>query len=160
MSSGKIVVSLLVLSAVLSAAVLWYVQVYGLYDEVDEITGAQSLLVTDADGATHALPVTDFRAIDSASVPLRYRACFQVDPAALEGAKPFAVPTPLGAPGWFRCYSQRALTADLASGAARAYLSQAEIHADIDRVIAVYPDGRAFAWHQLNESAEEKKVIE
>jgi hypothetical protein len=31
-------------------------------------------------------------------------------------------------------------------------LSEPEIHPGVDRVVAVFPDGRAFAWHQLNAS--------
>ena len=32
-----------------------------------------------------------------------------------------------------------------------AYLAQANIHDGVDRVVAIFDDGRAFAWHQLNE---------
>ena len=32
-----------------------------------------------------------------------------------------------------------------------AYLAQADIHDGFDRVVAIFDDGRGFAWHQLNE---------
>ena len=35
-----------------------------------------------------------------------------------------------------------------------AFLSQANVHADVDRVVAVFADGRAYAWNQMNPSAE------
>ena len=50
--------------------------------------------------------------------------------------------------------------ADLESGAARAYLAQPEIRPDVDRVIAVYPDGRAYGWHQLNDKTPERGVMD
>ena len=160
MTSGKIMVSMLVLVAVLTGLAVYYLQVYGFYDPVDEITGARQIVLTDAAGVAHPVAVSDFKAIDASSSPIRYRACFRLDPAATQGAQPFAAATPLNGPGWFQCYSARALTADLASGAATAYLGQSEIHPDVDRVIAVYPDGRAFAWHQFNEKNPERGVMD
>ena len=44
--------------------------------------------------------------------------------------------------------------------AARAILGQAEVHPDVDRIIAVYPDGRAFGWHQLNDKTPERGVMD
>ncbi|MDO5606734.1 MAG: DUF6446 family protein [Paracoccus sp. (in: a-proteobacteria)] len=160
MSSGKIAASMLVLTTILAGLAVWYLQVYGFYDEVDEITGAGALRITDTHGVEQPLAVGDFRAIDADSSPLRYRACFTVAPAALTDAAAYQTPTPLNGPNWFKCYSARGLTGDLESGAARAYLSQRDIAQGIDRVIAVYPDGRAFGWHQLNETAEESRGIE
>ncbi|MBS0563510.1 MAG: histidine kinase, partial [Proteobacteria bacterium] len=36
-----------------------------------------------------------------------------------------------------------------------AFLSDENIHPGVDRVVAVYADGRAYAWQQLNESADQ-----
>jgi len=160
MTSGKIVVSMLVLVAVMTGLVMYYLQVYGFYDTVDEITGAQAIVVTDRTGATHPVAIRDFKAIDAASSPIRYRACFTLDPATVADAVPFEGATPLNGPGWFQCYSSKALTRDLESGGARAVLGQAEIHPDVDRVIAIYPDGRAFAWHQFNDKTPERGVMD
>ena len=38
----------------------------------------------------------------------------------------------------------------LEEGTALAFLSQSQIAPQIDRVVAVFPDGRAFAWHQIS----------
>ena len=38
----------------------------------------------------------------------------------------------------------------LETGEATAFLSEKNIHHGVDRVIAVFDDGRAYAWHQLN----------
>ncbi len=160
MTSGKIMVSMLVLVSLLAGMAVWYLQVYGFYEEVDEITGAGQIVVTDAAGATHPVAIEGFRAIDASSSPIRYRACFTLDPAQVAEAAPYPAATPLNGPNWFQCYSARALTADLESGAAKAVLGQAEVRPDVDRVIVVYPDGRAFAWHQFNDKTPERKVMD
>ena len=59
--------------------------------------------------------------------------------------------TPLQAPGWFDCFDAATLTEDLESGAAIAFLSQPHVSYGVDRIVAVYGDGRAYAWHQINE---------
>ena len=59
---------------------------------------------------------------------------------------------PLTAPGWFDCFDAAAIGAALEKGEAIAFLSESEIHPGVDRVVAVFPDGRAYAWHQLNAS--------
>ena len=68
---------------------------------------------------------------------------------AYEGA------TPTVAPGWFGCFDAQAIGAALERGEALAFLSEAGIAPKIDRVVAVFPDGRAFAWHQVSPQAEE-----
>ena len=160
MSTGKIMASMLVLTALLVGVAVWYLQVYGFYEEVDEITGADQMLVTLADGSTRPVPVGGFHAIDADSSPIRWRACFTLDPAQVADAAPYDGATPLNGPHWFRCYSARGLTADLAAGNAVAVLGQSEIRPDVDRVIVVYPDGRAFGWHQFNEKNPARGVMD
>ena len=62
--------------------------------------------------------------------------------------------TPLNGPGWFECFNAASIGKDLETGAAVAFLSEHDIHPGVDRVVAIYPDGRAFAWQQLNDEAE------
>ncbi|WP_347265646.1 DUF6446 family protein [Paracoccus sp. (in: a-proteobacteria)] len=160
MTSGKIVVSMLVLIAVMTGIVVWYLQVYGFYEDVDEITGAQEIVITDTAGATHPVAIQGFKAIDAKSSPIRYRACFTLDVKELADAAPYPDATPLNGPRWFQCYNAKGLTQDLASGAARAFLGQSEIRPDVDRVIVAYPDGRAFSWHQFNDKTPERGVMD
>ena len=160
MNTGKIMAASIVISALLMGGVVWYMQVYGYYDYIDPQQGAQFLQITGQDGTLRPLPVADFEGIDADSSPLRYRSCFQLDPAPLADAQLYEKPTPLVGPSWFDCFSAGPLTRDLAAQTSRAYLLEQDIQPGFDRVMAVYPDGRAFAWHQLNGSAEEKKVIE
>ncbi len=161
MSAGKIMASMIVLSALLAGLAVYYLQVYGFYKPMDETLGAAEIHAMTPDLQPIPLAVTEFRGIDADSSPLRYRSCFRItDMAALSGAQRFDGATPLVGPRWFSCFSAKGLTGDLESGAAVAYLGQSEIHPDVDRVIAVYPDGRAFAWHQINDKTPERGVLD
>ena len=62
---------------------------------------------------------------------------------------------PTIAPYWFDCFDAKAIGAALEKGEARAFLSQKDIAPQIDRVVAVFPDGRAYAWHQVQPEAPE-----
>ena len=72
----------------------------------------------------------------------------------------FPIAAPTYGPRWFDCFDADQIGHDLETGAALAYLSQPEIHPDVDRVIAVYPDGRAYGWHQLNDKTPERGVMD
>jgi hypothetical protein len=61
--------------------------------------------------------------------------------------------TPLNAPSWFDCFDATEIGAALENGQALAFLSQSNIAPDVDRVVAVFADGRAFAWHQFRPGA-------
>ena len=53
-----------------------------------------------------------------------------------------------GRPAWADRIRARAA---LEAGEAIAFLGQKDITDGVDRVVAIFPDGRAFAWNQLNE---------
>lgn len=145
------------LMAVVAGAALYYFQVYAFYDEVTaEETGG--VLLTRADtGEPEPVSFEGFRAIDSNSSPVRYRACFTpvqapADLAATYRAYPEA--EPLNAPGWFDCFDAAEIGAALETGAAFALLGVENVTYGIDRVVAVMPDGSARAWHQINRCGE------
>ncbi len=96
--------------------------------------------------------MTDLEGIDGTSSPLRFRACFttSIDQATLtEGFKVYDKAEPLNAPFWFSCFDAAKIGAALETGEAIAFLSKSDIAPEIDRVVAVFPDGRAYAWHQV-----------
>ena len=102
--------------------------------------------------------MSEFEGIDADSSPLRFRGCFLTPMTLAMLTESFTIyekPTPLIAPSWFKCFDAEAIGTDLESGKAVAFLSQKNIHPGVDRVVAVYPDGRAYAWQQLNESADQ-----
>lgn len=149
--NGRIAGYAILISAALAGAGVYYLQVWGYYDRLAPDAPAAQIAVTRADGTVEPLAVADVQAIDSGSSPIRFRACFTLpagfDPA---GYAPYPAAEPLVAPGWFDCFDARALGAALAAGQATAILGQENYRYGIDRVLAVTPDGRGYAWHQIN----------
>lgn len=157
--NGKIAAMALVLATIGAGGGMWYAQEYGFYDRIPADSPQASVLLQTADGPV-PLTVIGFDGIDANSSPLRWRACFRIEGGLPDNAQPFDGPTPLIGPGWFDCYDAEQIGHDLESGAARAVLSQSEIRPDVDRVLAVYPDGRIFGWHQFNDKTPERGVMD
>lgn len=153
--SGKVFALIIVVCAAAAGIAVYYLQIYAFYEELPP--DAVSIEVTPSGGGDPVpLPATVLRAIDADSSPLRFRACFTLDGTEmLAGAAPAEDPVPLTAPGWFDCFDAAAIGAALEAGDASAYLGRTEIRPGVDRVFAVFPDGRGFAWHQLNGSLDE-----
>lgn len=155
--NGKLIAGFLVIPALLVGAAVYYLQVYAFYERVDPASAAAVIRLTPIAGTAEPIPTGAFEGIDAESSPLRFRGCFTT-PMSLamlsETYIGYDNPTPLIAPGWFSCFDAKRIGADLEAGAALAFLSEKDIHPGIDRVVAVYPDGRAYAWQQLNESAD------
>ncbi len=150
--NGRILVIAFALGTLVFAAALWYSQVYAWYSDISATT--RPGMVRLDTGRREEIPARDLRAIEKSTSPLGFRACFAVgaDPAALARTYlPYPDPTPLTAPGWFDCFDAAAIGQALESGAATAFLDRREIRDGIDRVIALFPDGRAYGWQQLNE---------
>ena len=152
---GKFLAALIVVCALAAGGGIYYMQVYGYYEEVAP-TG-EDVVLTRRDGAEELIPYEGFKAIDASSSPIRYRACFRTDVPleALEAAfEPYEKAVPLEAPGWFGCFSADGIGEALEAGKARAFLSVKDIHYGIDRVVAVFPDGHGYVWHQINPCGE------
>ncbi|WP_103333321.1 DUF6446 family protein [Pseudotabrizicola formosa] len=156
--NGKIAAGAIVISAALAGVAIWYLQIYAFYEPVSFTPGQEILLTPIESGQPEPILAEDVTGIDAGSSPLRFRACFTTPMTqamlsetyvAYEGA------VPLIAPGWFDCFDAVEIGTALERGEALAFLSQSNIATDIDRVVAVFPDGRAFAWHQLNPAAED-----
>lgn len=155
--NGKIVAGAIVLSALLAGSAIWYLQVYAYYTPANFKPGAEILLTPITAGQPEPIVVQDLSGIDSTSSPLRFRACFTsgISLATLtESYQVYDGATPLNAPGWFSCFDAGKISAALATGEAVAFLGQKDVvpnsgGIEIDRVIAVFPDGRAYAWNQL-----------
>ena len=154
MTSGRWLVLVILGVTAVFAGAQWWFQTRAYYAPVE----AADLVAMAPDGTTHPLNPTAFEGIDATTSPVRYRACFTLDAAGMEAAAqgaPYEEPTPLIAPGWFECFDAGEIADALAAGEARAVLSFREIHRGVDRVIAVFPDGRGYAWQQLNGSLEQ-----
>lgn len=150
MTAGRVLALALVLAGLLAGVGVWYAQTRAFYAPV----ALEALPMDLADGTAITLHPTLAQAIDSDSSPLRFRACLTLSRELVarlaELAAPAAGATPLIAPDWFDCFDAARLTADLAAGRARALMVQGNIRYGFDRVMALYPDGRAYLWHQAN----------
>ena len=151
MSKGRIAVVGILAATVLAGVAMWWLQLHAFYDR---LPAQASFPLTPAGAiAPVALPVADFQGIDSDSSPIRYRACFTLAQPT-QPLTPYPDATPLTAPGWFSCFDAPALGAALAEGRAQAVLSEANIRFGIDRVAVLFPDGRGYAWTQINRCGE------
>jgi Family of unknown function (DUF6446) len=151
-NAGRIAVGFIVLSAALGGAFLWYTAERAFYEPVVFSPGAEIRLVPLASDAPESILVERIEGTDAESSPIKFRACFRT-PLSLamltETYRPYEGAVPLNAPRAFSCFDAAAIGAALESGDAVAFLSEPGIHPGVDRVVAVFQDGRAYAWHQL-----------
>ena len=111
-------------------------------------------LTSIVSGEPEEIIADGFEGIDSESSPIRFRGCFTTPMSQsllTETYVSYDAAVPLIGPRWFSCYDAKVIGAALEAGIALPFLSQADITNGIDRVVAIYPDGRAYIWHQLNE---------
>ncbi|WP_372605052.1 DUF6446 family protein [Actibacterium sp.] len=156
--SGKILAILMIATAVIAGAAMYYLQVYAYYDEVPATSPAGQVRLTSlATGQAELVPVAGFKGIDADSSPLRYRACFTMPTSIATLTETYVVRdhvVPLVTPGWFDCFDEDEIGDALENGDAVAFLGQENVIYGIDRVVAVFPDGRAVAWNQINHCGE------
>ncbi|GAA6189281.1 DUF6446 family protein [Litorivita sp. NS0012-18] len=154
---GKFLAGLIVITALAAGAAVYYLQVYAYYDEVTA-SGTEDVVMTSlTSGAPEPILYDGFEAIDSDSSPIRYRACFStpLSQAMLtETYEVYESAEPNIGPPWFTCFDAKEIGKSIEDGEAIAFLGTANIHYGVDRVIAVLPDGRGFAWHQINHCGE------
>ncbi|MCD9148457.1 DUF6446 family protein [Pseudophaeobacter flagellatus] len=154
---GKFLAIVLVVSGLAAGGAMYYLQVYGYYDDVALTPGEDVVLLPLNAETPKPIAYENFQAIDAESSPIRYRACFTTPlrPQAL--AQLFQVSSqkdPRNAPGWFDCFDAQALGAALADGTATAFVSVKNISYGVDRIVAVTEQGQGFAWHELNACGE------
>ncbi len=154
--TGRAAIILMLLTALLAGGGIYYSQVYAYYTELDpsEVTVELTSLST---GQPEAIIAENIRAIDANSSPIRYRACFETtmsEAMLSETYVAFDKPVPNVAPGWFSCFDANAIGEALEEGQGLAFLGERNIQYGVDRVVAIMPDGRGYAWQQLNSCGE------
>jgi len=154
---GKFLAGLILVTALVAGAALYYLQVYAFYDEVSG-NGTDDVQMTSlVSGQPEPVLYDEFRAIDSDSSPIRYRACFTTSMShamLTETYEMYDGAEPLVAPGWFDCFDADALGTALQDGSALAFMGQQDIEYGIDRIVAITEDGRGYVWHQINRCGE------
>lgn len=155
MNTGRLAVGFIVVASLIYGAGFWYTAERAYYEPVAFAPGAEVRLVPLSSGQPEAIVVGAIEGIDAESSPIKFRACFTT-PLSLamlsETYTPYPAAEPLVAPREFDCFDAKAIALALESGEALAFLSEPNIHPGVDRVVAVFADGRAFAWQQLNGS--------
>ncbi|MCA0045212.1 DUF6446 family protein [Celeribacter litoreus] len=155
--NGKLVAGGIVVLATVFGIGLYYSTVYAHYEPLDASLESSRITVTTFEGLEEDLLAEALTGIDGSSSPIKYRACFET-PLSLammtETFVPYDKPAPLIAPNWFECFDAKAIGADLEAGKAVAFMGAENFTYGIDRVIAVYPDGRGYAWNQINSCGE------
>ncbi|MHC0053208.1 DUF6446 family protein [Actibacterium sp. D379-3] len=156
--TGKILAIVIVLAAVIAGVGLYYTQEYAYYAPVAPADPAADVYLTALiGGAPELVPSDGFEGIDADTSPLRFRACFTMPTSVATLSETYVIyetPVPLVAPRQFGCFDAVAIGEALETGDAVAFLGQANITYGVDRVIAVFPDGRAYAWNQMNHCGE------
>lgn len=155
--TGKFLVGIIVIAALVAGVAMYYLQVHHFYERV-EATGTSDVQLTSlVSGEPEPVLYDDFEAIDADSSPIRYRACFSTSMShamLTETYELYEGAEPLVAPGWFDCFDASAIGASLESGQALAFLGQKDIRYGIDRIVAISDDGRGYVWHQINQCGE------
>lgn len=144
------------LTALVAGVAVYYLQEYAYYREAAFTPGTEILLTPIESDLPEPILAEGVTGIDADSSPLRFRACFRTpltQAMLTETYRSYEGATPLNAPSWFECFNADEIGAALESGEALAFLSQSDIAPDVDRVVAVFSDGRAYAWHQFRPGA-------
>ncbi len=128
---------------ILFTAGLWYSQTRAYYYDVN---GLESVEING-----RPVAVTDYRGIDADTSPIKMRACFTLIGDLPADVAETTEAEPLIAPPQFDCFDARRIETDLHDGTARALLAARNQPYGIDRIIALYPDNRAYMWRMINE---------
>ncbi|MEI2685855.1 MAG: DUF6446 family protein [Cypionkella sp.] len=156
--NGKIVGGFIVISALLAGATIYWLQEYAFYTPIAFTRANQIELTLIETGLPEPILAENVTGVNADSSPIRFRACFTTPQSMAmltETYKIYEGAQPLNAPSWFPCFDAGKIGDALESGEAVAFLSQANIAPDVDRVVAIFPDGRAFAWQQFHPGAGE-----
>lgn len=153
---GKLVGGFIVFISLVAGVAVYWLQEYAYYRDAAFTPGTEILLTPIESDSPEPILAEGVVGIDADSSPLRFRACFHTPLTqamlsetyrAYEGAEP------LNAPSWFDCFDATEIGTALERGEALAFLSQSGIAPDVDRVVAVFADGRAYAWQQFRPGA-------
>ena len=150
--SGKIVGLVILISGLIAGGALYYLQVYGFYEEVSAEVEEVRLMPLDG-GAPVRILAENITAIDAESSPIRFRACFTTPSSLAMLTETYTGADraiPRNAPEWFECFDAAAIAEALKAGTALAFVGEKNVDFGVDRIVAITEDGRGYAWHQMN----------
>ncbi|WP_300056296.1 DUF6446 family protein [uncultured Roseobacter sp.] len=153
---GKIVGIVILSSALIAGAALYYLQIYGFYEEVTA-EASEVRLVSLTTEQAEPIRAEAIEAIDADSSPIRFRACFRTSaslPMLTETYVGLQRATPRNAPPWFDCFDADAIAAEMRAGTALPFLGEKNVAFGVDRIVVITDDGRGYIWHELNDCGE------
>jgi hypothetical protein len=151
--TGRFAAGAILITALAAGGLMYWLQVYAYYSPVEPASAEAEMRLTTLAGVVEPIITDGFQGIDSDSSPIRFRACFTTPHSVAMLTETYQTApeaVPLTAPGWFDCFDAAAIGAALEDGTAIAFMGEENISYGIDRVVAVFEDGRAFAWNQIN----------
>ena len=143
-TSGKLLAGGIVAFGAVFGIGMWYAQVYAYYEEV---TGINEVTV-----GVETFAVSDYTGIEARTSPLKMRGCFTFeDPqGAIVAGERATDAVPLKPPHWFECFDTVQILADIESGESIPIMAGLDDGDGADLYMAIYPDGRAYRWRQVN----------
>lgn len=163
MNATRLAIVAIIGSGLLAGFGLVYLQNYAGWAELDAAQVGEVQLQTVATGELDAIVIENVKGLDTVeegvrlSGALSFRACFTTPQSLAMLTETFVIkddPEPLTSPRWFDCYDAREVGRALENDEAVAFKGAENISYGVDRVVAVFPDGRGFVWHELNPCGE------
>jgi hypothetical protein len=159
MNATRLAIVFILGSALLAGVGLTYLQNYAGWAELDAVQVGEVQLQTVTNGQLDPIVMENVQGLDTVeegvrlSGALSFRACFTTPQSLAILTETYVIAdnaVPLTSPGWFDCYDARSVGQALESGEAIAFKGEENISYGVDRLVAAFPDGRGFVWHQLN----------
>lgn len=156
--NGRLVGILLMAAGLIAGAAMYYLQVYGFYEQVaDREDGTSVQMVGLVTGEAEPIAYDGFQAINADSSPIRFRACFTTPHSLAMLTETYELledATPRNAPGWFDCFDAAEIGAGLQDGSILAFQGLKNVDYGVDQIVAIHQDGRGWIWHDLNDCGE------
>ncbi len=163
MNATRLAIVFILGSGLLAGVGLLYLQNYVGWAELDEGQVGEIQLQAIGTGELEAIVAENVTGLDTVEEGIRlsgdlsFRACFTTPQSIATLSETYVIADnaePLTSPRWFECYDAREVGLALENDEAIAFKGAENIAYGVDRMVAVFPDGRGFAWHQLNPCGE------
>lgn len=163
MNATRLAIIAILGSGLLAGVGMIYLQSYAGWAELDAAQVGEIQLQSVATGNLEPILAENVKGLDTVQDGVRlsgaisFRACFTTPQSLAMLTETYVIADnaePLTTVGWFDCYDAREVGRALETGEAVAFRGAENISYGVDRMAAVFPDGRGFVWHQLNNCGE------
>ena len=163
MNATRLAIVAILGSGLLAGVGMVYLQSYAGWAELDAAQVGEIQLQSVATGDLEPILAENVKGLDTVEDGVRlsgaisFRACFTTPQSLAMLTETYVIADnaePLTTVGWFDCYDARDVGRALETGEAVAFRGAENISYGVDRMAAVFPDGRGFVWHQLNDCGE------